>query len=83
LWGAVSVVGLWFLVYAALIPDEDHKRRAELERELALYSTPAQRSDLEATLDGYPAGVTGELRDILAGQALAAGRNGIPGAGRS
>lgn len=83
LWGAVVILGLWFLVYAALTPGADRKRRAELERELAVYSTPAQRCDLAATFDRYPDGITGELRDILAGQALAAGRNGIPGAGRS
>ncbi len=82
-WGAVVILGLWLLVYAALIPGADRERRAELERELAMYSTPAQRCDLIATFDRYPDGVTDELRDILAGQVLAAGSNGIPGAGRS
>ena len=84
-WGAVVLPGLWFLVYALLIPastDADRKRRSELERELAVYSTPAQRCDLEATLDRYPDGITHELRDILARQALAACNSGIPGAGR-
>lgn len=47
------------------------KRRSKLERELAAYSTPAQRADLAATLDLYPDDVTSELRDILAGQAIA------------
>ena len=42
------------------------QRRRSLERELAGYSTPSQRRDLEATLDRYPDGVTQELRDILA-----------------
>jgi hypothetical protein len=84
-WGAVLLPGLWFLVYALLIPvraDADRKRRSELERELAVYTTPAQRWDLEATLDRYPDGITHELRDILASQAPAACHSGIPGAGR-
>ena len=84
-WGAVLLPGLWFFVYALLIParsDADRKRRSELARELAGYSTPAQRWDLEATLDRYPDDVTHELRDILASQTLAACHNGIPGAGR-
>jgi hypothetical protein len=84
-WGALLVLGLWFLVYAMLIPpspDADRKQRSELERELAGYSSPAQRRDLEATLDRYPDSVTREVRDILADQGLAACSNGIPGAGR-
>jgi hypothetical protein len=84
-WGAIVLPGLWLLVYALLLPaspDADRKRRSALERELAFFSTPAQRCDLEATLDRYPDGITCELRDILTGQARAAGRNGIPGAGR-
>ena len=82
-WGALFPAGLWFFVYALLLPGgPDYKRRAELERELAAYSTPAQRCDLEATLDRYPDGITCELREILARQALTACREGIPGAGR-
>ena len=83
--GALFPAGLWFLVYALLFvgPHEDRKRRAELERELVTYSTPAQRRDLEATLDRYPDGVTSELREILARQALAGRHKGIPGAGRA
>jgi hypothetical protein len=85
-WGALFPAGLWFLVYALLFvggSDADRKRRAELERELVSYSTPAQRRDLEATLDRYPDGTTYELREILARQALAARHEGIPGAGRA
>jgi hypothetical protein len=82
-YGLLLLPGLLFL-YAALVvgpgPGEDRKRRFELQRELAGYSTPAQRSDLEATLDRYPDGDTYELRDILARQAAAARHNGIPGA---
>jgi len=84
-WGAVLLPGLWFFVYALLIParsDAGRKRRSELERELAGYSTPAQRWDLEATLDRYPDDITYELRDILASQTLAACHSRIPGAGR-
>jgi hypothetical protein len=84
-WGAVSLPGLLFLWSALLIPartDADRRRRSELERELAGYSTPVQRCDLEAILDRYPDSVTYELREILAGQAMAACNNGIPGARR-
>jgi hypothetical protein len=84
-WGAVSLPGLLFLWSALLIParpDADRRRRSELERELAGYSTPGQRYDLEAILDRYPDSVTYELREILASQAMAACDNGIPGARR-
>ena len=47
------------------------KRRSDLERELAGYATPAERGDLEGTLDRYPSGTTHELRDILARQSMA------------
>jgi hypothetical protein len=83
-WGVIAMPGLWFLVYALLAPARpgaDRRRRSELERELATYSTPVQRRDLEATLDRYPDDITSELRDILASQAVAARGNRIPGAG--
>ena len=83
--GLVLIPGLLFLMYAPLIEartDADRKRRSELQRELAGYVTPAQRRDLEATLDRYPDSITYELRDILASQAVAAPNNSIPGAGR-
>jgi hypothetical protein len=44
---------------------------SELGRELAAFSTPAQRLDLAATLDRYPDKITYELRDLLACQAMA------------
>lgn len=83
--GLILVPGLLFLWDALLIPASPHadsKRRSELQRELAGYSTPTQRCDLEATLDRYPDGITYELREILASQAVSADNNGIPGAGR-
>jgi hypothetical protein len=69
--GVIMIPGLLFLVVALLDPASPkpaRTRRAELERELRAYSTPAERRDLEATLDLYPDGVTHELRDILARQ---------------
>jgi hypothetical protein len=69
--GVIMIPGLLFLVVAILAPASPkpaRARRAELERELGAYSTPAERRDLEATLDQYPDGVTYELREILARQ---------------
>jgi hypothetical protein len=69
--GVVMIPGLLLLVVAVLDPASPapaRARRAELERELGAYATPAERRDLEATLDLYPDGVTYELRDILARQ---------------
>ncbi len=83
--GLFFIPGLLLLLYAPLIeasPDERQKRRSELRRELAGFATPAQRRDLEATLDRYPDGITREIRDILAGQAVPAGDRRVPGAGR-
>ncbi|MBV9792542.1 MAG: hypothetical protein JO016_01270 [Actinobacteria bacterium] len=59
------------LFYAPFLPGEPHAvrvRQAQLRRELGAYSTPAHRRDLEAILDRYPDGDTGELRAILATQ---------------
>jgi hypothetical protein len=81
---AVLLPGLLFLFTAPLIPASlppDYPRRRQLERELAAYSTPAQRRDLEATLDRYPDGIASELRDILATQAVARRKPAIPGGG--
>jgi hypothetical protein len=83
--GVASFAGSLLLVFGLLIPvtpPAARRRRAELERELAAFSTPAERRDLEATLDQYPDDVTQELRDILAGQAMAAYNNRFPAAGR-
>jgi hypothetical protein len=82
--GVVLLPGLLFLFSAPLVPASskmDRTRRSELERELAGYSTPAQRCDVEAMLDRYPDDMTNELRVILARQGMAACSNRIPGAG--
>jgi hypothetical protein len=81
----VLLPGLLLLLTAPLIPgapETDRRRRAELERELAVYTTSAQRHDLEATLDRYPDDVTRELRDILAGQAKVDDSRRFPARGR-
>ena len=74
--GVVMLPGMLFLAAAAVHADLTRRRpaprRRALERELAAYSTPDQRRDLEATFDRYPDSATGELRDILARQAAAA-----------
>ncbi|MBV9446247.1 MAG: hypothetical protein JO345_10170 [Streptosporangiaceae bacterium] len=78
------IPGFLFLLSAAFLPaapEADRVRRSRLERELAAYSTSCQRRDLEAILDRYSDGVTDELRDILARQAMSAGDKGIPGGG--
>lgn len=84
--GGVAIIpGLLLLWHALLIPGDsnaDRERRSQLMRDLAAYSTTAQRCDLEATLDRYSDGVAQEIREILTGQDMAAHTNGIPGAGR-
>ena len=82
---ALLLPGLMFLFALPLTEGSsktDRLRRSELERELAFYSTPAQRLDLEATLDRYPDKLTRELRDILARQATDAPSSRIPGGSR-
>ena len=78
---AFLLPGLMLLISSPLIAAPS-KARLKLERELAAYSSPAERCDLEATLDQYPDDVTRELRDILAGHATAARRNRLPALGR-
>ena len=73
--GIMMIPGMLSLLSALLVPVDPATagpRRRELERELAAYSTPDQRCDLEAILDRYPDSATGELREILARQAAAA-----------
>jgi hypothetical protein len=45
------------------------ERRRRLERDLAGYTTDAERSDLLALCAYYPDGYTAEIRDILVRQA--------------
>jgi hypothetical protein len=84
--GILAILPGILLLYAAVLMegsrDAESERRSALERELAGYSTPAQRRDLEATLDRYPDGATAELRGILARQAARSDDDRIPGAGR-
>jgi hypothetical protein len=83
--GAVMIPGMLFLTAALLAPvgpPEATPQRRALERELATYSTPAQRRDLDAILDRYPDGDTRELRDILTQQSLASESGRPPVASR-
>ena len=48
------VIGLMRLARAVRTHWQAYKQLCELERELAAYSTPAERCDLEATFDRYP-----------------------------
>ena len=85
--GPASVVllpGLLLLLSAPLVlPSlgDGRARRGALARELAAYSTRAQRVDLEIMLDRYPDDITYELRDILGAQPMVGGRNKVPGSG--
>lgn len=76
------IVGLMRLACTVRTHWQAYQERCALERELAEYSTPAQRCDLEATFDRYPDSDTYELRDILARQAIAALNNRLPTVGR-
>jgi hypothetical protein len=83
--GIILLPGLLILFSAPLMPGESRPNRvrhARLYRELAAYSTPAQRRDLEAIIDRYPDDETRELRAILARQATTATAARIPGFGR-
>ncbi len=71
-WGLAFLLGVLFLFSAVLTPDCRDDDRRQLARELAAYSSRAQRGDLEATLDRYPDTITHDLRDILASQAVSA-----------
>lgn len=84
--GALAFLAGFLFLFAAPVmhvsPPADRDRRLALERELADYSTPAERRDLEAILDRYSDGDTSELRDILTRQATATDDNRVPGIGR-
>jgi hypothetical protein len=80
----ILLPGLMTLFYSPFLPGESHEvrtRHAHLRRELGTYSSPAHRRDLEAILDRYPDGETGELRAILASQTPATAHLRNPGMG--
>ena len=77
-----GLLSFWRALMIAGDTDTDRERRSRLRRELAAYSTSAQRRELVAALDRYPDGVTHEIRDILTRtSATGQGAAGI-GAGR-
>jgi hypothetical protein len=46
----------------------NRERRRALARDMAGFSSAADRRDFQATLDRYPDQLTAEMRDVLAGQ---------------
>jgi hypothetical protein len=83
--GVIMIPGMLFLTAALLAPvssGEAGPQRRALERELAAYSTPSQRCDLDAILARYPDGDTRELRDILASQPVPTEPTPTPAFGR-
>jgi hypothetical protein len=81
--GVMIIPGLLLLWHSLMIPGDtnaDRERRSQLKRELAAFSTPAQRRDLSVILDRYPDCITHEIRDILASPPVTSHSNGIPGA---
>jgi hypothetical protein len=74
-----GLLSFWAALMTAGDTDADRERRSQLKRELAAYSTPAQRCELVAVLDRYPDGITHEIRDILTNPPVSSRSNGIPG----
>jgi hypothetical protein len=82
----ILLPGLMTLGLSPFLPGEsreNHAHQARLRRELAAYSTPAERLDLEAILARYPESETSELRALLASQPLTPARPRLPGMGQS
>ena len=80
----ILLPGLMALAYAPFLPGEtpeSRQRQRRLRRELAAYSTPAERRDLEALLWSCSGGDTTELRAILASQDLSNPWYRFPGPG--
>jgi hypothetical protein len=63
----------WLFVHRARaeVRRAERARLRTLERELASFSSAADRADLECLLDACPDGLTVEVREILARQAVA------------
>lgn len=81
----ILLPGLLTLGLSPFLPGESREhqaRQGRLRRELAAYSTPAERRDLEAILARYPESETSELRALLASQPLTPARPHIPGMGQ-
>ena len=57
------------------------ERRRRLERDIACFSTAAERDELVAILDRQPDGATSEIRDILARQTARPPHRPRPGPG--
>jgi len=63
------IASLWTSVRTQLRENrEERAGRAQLERELASYSSPADLDDLHAILDRYSDRETADIRRILAAQ---------------
>ena len=64
-----SINSMWTTVRTQLRESRDARAaRASLARELASYSSPADRADLDAILDRYSDQETADIRRILAAQ---------------
>ena len=61
-WGAVLLPGVLFLLFAPLIPATPKARRSEVERELAVFSHPAQRRLASQAIALYDKRFPGFLR---------------------
>jgi hypothetical protein len=61
-WGAVLLPGVLFLLFAPLIPATPKARGSEAERELAVFSHPAQRRLASRAIALYDKGFPGFLR---------------------
>ncbi len=63
------IASLWTAVRAQIRETRDERtERAQLERELGAYTSPADLDDLYAILDRYSDQETAEIRRILAAQ---------------
>ena len=63
------IASLWTAIRTQLRESrEERAGRAQLERELASYNSPADLDDLHATLDRYNDRETADIRRILAAQ---------------